>query len=100
MDAAQIFNMIIKYLIFAAIIYLAAWKLPAIELPMRERIYITIASVIFFVLIEVLGGSFSKLKELICGCSTPTEAEKAAANCPTPDKSTESTDYDDSTLVV
>jgi hypothetical protein len=102
MEFSEIFNMILKYILFGGIIFFIATKLPTYELPMKERIYITVAALLFIILIEALGGSFKKLKELLCGCSSPTEAQKKGECpvCPTtcPAEKSDDSTTDDSTV--
>ncbi len=70
MTFSEFFNMFLKYAIFGAIIFVVVWKIPTNAVPSKDNILITLISVAVFILLELFGGYFRKLKDLLCGCSS------------------------------
>lgn len=68
-NAGDVLNLLLKNVVFGIIIYLVLRQIATKEDNARD-ILITVVSVICFMLLELSGGLFKKLKELICGCSS------------------------------
>ena len=75
MKTGDILNMLLKYTIFGIIIFIMVRRIPSVDVGSNNDIYITVASVVCFILLELSGGFFKKIKELICGCSTDPPME-------------------------
>ncbi len=73
MTFREFFNMFLKYAIFGAIIFLVVMKIPTTAVPNKDNMLITLVSVAVFILLELFGGYFRKLKDLLCGCSTSSD---------------------------
>lgn len=85
MKTGDILNMLLKYTIFGIVIFIMVRRIPTVDVGSNNDIYITVASVVCFILLELSGGFFKKIKELICGCSTdpPMEVSLDAASTTT-----------------
>jgi hypothetical protein len=75
MKTGDILNMLLKYAIFGIIIYIMVRRIPSVDVGSNNDIYITVASVVCFILLELSGGLLKKLKVLICGCSNEPPME-------------------------
>jgi hypothetical protein len=69
MNFKEFFNLFLKYAIFGAVIYLVVYKVPTSAVSQRDNLVITLISVAAFILLEMFGGYFKKLKDWICGCN-------------------------------
>ncbi len=72
MNFKEFFNLFLKYAIFGAVIYLVVYKVPTSPVNQRDNLVITLISVAAFILLEMFGGYFKKLKDWkdwICGCN-------------------------------
>ena len=76
MTFREFFNMFLKYVIFGAIIFLVVMKIPTSSVPNKDNMLITLVSVAVFILLELFGGYFRKLKDLLC-CSTSTDSSSS-----------------------
>ena len=77
MTFREFFNMFLKYVIFGAIIFLVVMKIPTSSVPNKDNMLITLVSVAVFILLELFGGYFRKLKDLLCCCSTSTDSSSS-----------------------
>ena len=77
MTFREFFNMFLKYAIFGAIIFLVVMKIPTTNVANKDNMLITLVSVAAFILLELFGGYFRKLKDLICGCSSSSDSSSS-----------------------
>jgi hypothetical protein len=75
MKTGDILTMVLKYVIFGVIIFIMVRRIPSVQVGTNTDIYITVASVVCFILLELSGGFFKKIKVLLCGCSTEPPME-------------------------
>jgi hypothetical protein len=75
MKTGEILTMLLKYAIFGIIIFFMVRRVSTVDVGSNNDIYITLASVTCFILLELSGGYLKKLKVLICGCSTEPPME-------------------------
>ena len=79
MSFREFFNMFLKYVIFGAIIFVVVMKIPTTAVANKDNMLITLVSVAVFILLELFGGYFRKLKDLICGCSSNSDNSSSSA---------------------